>query len=91
MDEYVALFCPHCGVHLNEVETDDETLVALTPEPGTSVKCGHCGIETDDWNHIVQCRRTLGAVGELRFRQAAERLAALEQELALGTEATRAF
>lgn len=94
VDEYVALFCPHCGEHLNEVELQDDEVVPLVPwqtDDEDGLTCGWCGIRTKDWNHVIQCRRTLGAISELKFRQVAENLVSLERQLALGTDARTAF
>jgi predicted RNA-binding Zn-ribbon protein involved in translation (DUF1610 family) len=96
MDEiYVALFCPHCGEHLNEIELEDELLYATEPmdpaEKSAAFTCGWCGIRTNNWAHVSQCKKTFPGLTMLRFKQAAARVAEIERELALGTEAKTAF
>lgn len=63
-DEYIAIFCPRCGEHLNEVDLDVEDerakrAAGVTSNMGSPVTCGWCHEQTRDWNHIVRCRRTI--------------------------------
>jgi len=59
-EDYVALFCPHCGVHLNDFdEQDDGDLDSVRPlNLGSMYTCGWCKKQTRDWNHVKQCKRT---------------------------------
>lgn len=88
---YVPIFCPHCGEHINEVDEQD------TPENreadlGSRYRCGWCGIETFDWNHVLICRRTHKARARLAesqrvaedaavFRRTSNRLQAMLDDL----------
>ena len=69
-DAYVAIFCPHCGQHINEVDEQD-TPEERTQDLGSLYTCGWCGIETRDWNHVLSCRRTAKARAAFSARQQA--------------------
>ncbi len=70
--EYVAIFCPHCGQHINEVDVQDGAEPdEREPNLGSLYRCGWCGLETRDWNHVLTCRRTWRARAELAARQQA--------------------
>lgn len=59
MAEYIALFCPHCGAHVNEDELDSDHgyIVPIRQTlSGSKYRCGWCKIETTDWNHVLACR-----------------------------------
>lgn len=57
---YVAVFCPSCGVHINDFDTqdspDDES--HAPQRLGSLYTCGWCGIRTFDWNHVGRCKAT---------------------------------
>jgi hypothetical protein len=63
---WVALFCPNCGVTVNEgdLETDE---VDQKANQGSSYTCGWCGERQSDWNHVKRCRAAH------RIRQAQQR------------------
>lgn len=60
-DEYLAIFCPNCGIHLNEVDEQDSPDVPRTALFGTLYTCGWCSVRTTDWGHVRCCRRTAKA------------------------------
>lgn len=64
-EPYVALFCPHCGEHINEVDDQDAPDVPPPPNLGSQITCGWCGMQTRDWNHVLRCRRTHKARADL--------------------------
>jgi hypothetical protein len=92
--EYVPVFCPRCGEHLNEVDietaggssfplgrTSLEVLEQRIEDQGPSYRCGWCGINTTDWGHVKRCRR-LGMAGSSgRMARTAVRLEALVARL----------
>lgn len=100
-DEFIAAFCPCCGALVNEVliEEEDGSTVEVRRElveyynrqqnRGPRYKCGWCGIETDDWSHVKQCRK-LGMGGSAtRMARHAVRLRALVADLeAMDDQAT---
>jgi hypothetical protein len=55
--DYEALFCPNCGIHLNDFDTQDEAV--RTVDLRSSYTCGWCGVRTRDWNHVAWCRKTI--------------------------------
>jgi predicted RNA-binding Zn-ribbon protein involved in translation (DUF1610 family) len=67
-EAYVAIFCPHCGEHINEVDEQDAA-EERDPDWGTPYNCGWCGLRTSDWNHVVVCRRTHKARAALAEKQ----------------------
>ena len=67
-EAYVAIFCPHCGEHINEVEEQDSP-EEREPEWGSPYTCGWCGLRTHDWNHVAICRRTYKARAALAEKQ----------------------
>ena len=68
--EYIPIFCPHCGQHINEVD-DEDSPEAGRVNLGSLYRCGWCGLETRDWNHVLRCRRTWRERAVLAARQAA--------------------
>ncbi len=79
-DMYVAIFCPNCGVHLNEVDEQDGE-VTRHPSFGSVYTCGWCGISTADWSHVRLCRRTAKARAALAVAQERERREAVTASL----------
>ena len=90
--DYVPIFCPHCGEHINEVDEQD-TPEERVPDLGSRYRCGWCGIETFDWNHVLICRRThkerarlaesqRRAEDEAVFRRTSNRLQTMLDDLA---------
>lgn len=62
-EPYIAVFCPSCGVHINDFDTQDspdaENGFGTGPQRlGSLYTCGWCGIRTFDWNHVHRCRAT---------------------------------
>lgn len=55
--DYEALFCPNCGIHLNDFDTQDDA--ERTVDLGSSYTCGWCQVRTRDWNHVAWCRKTI--------------------------------
>ncbi len=71
-DDYLAIFCPNCGVHLNEVDEQDSPDVPRSALFGTLYTCGWCSARTTDWGHVRLCRRTAkarAALSELQEQQ----------------------
>ena len=67
---YVAIFCPHCGEHINEVDEQDAP-EEREPDWGSPYTCGWCGLRTHDWKHVVTCRRTYKARAAVAEKQRA--------------------
>lgn len=66
MTEWIALFCPHCGGTVNEDDLlNDHDLTPGQVEEirykvtnrGSMYTCGWCKIRTNDWDHVIECRR----------------------------------
>jgi predicted RNA-binding Zn-ribbon protein involved in translation (DUF1610 family) len=76
-EPYVAIFCPHCGEHINEVDEQDTAEEERTPNEGSAYNCGWCGLHTRDWNHVLVCRRTYKARAAFAARQQAAEEAAM--------------
>ncbi len=56
---YVAVFCPSCGVHINDFDLQDSPEAENGSQRlGSLYTCGWCGIRTFDWNHVARCRAT---------------------------------
>lgn len=70
-EPYVAIFCPHCGEHINEVEESDTPDEEPIPNEGSVYNCGWCGLRTRDWSHVVRCRRTYKARAAFAEKQRA--------------------
>lgn len=75
-EPYVAIFCPHCGEHINEVDEADTPEERL-PNEGSVYDCGWCGLRTRDWNHVLVCRRTYKARAAFAEKQRAAEDAAV--------------
>jgi len=71
---YVAVFCPNCGIHLNDFDTQDspDTKAGRTPDIGSWFTCGWCQLRTCDWSHVAECRSTWPARQALAEAQALE-------------------
>lgn len=92
-DEFIAAFCPSCGATINDVliEEDDGSTVEVPRElveyfnrqqdHGSRYRCNWCGLETDDWKHVIECRK-LGMGGSAtRMARHTVRLRALIADL----------
>lgn len=55
MGDYEAVFCPNCGVHLNDYELDDPPS-AHVPKPG-AYRCGWCHKSHDQIEDVALCRK----------------------------------
>lgn len=62
-ENYVAVFCPHCGVLVNEFDTQDspdeeDFYTNMGTNYGSRYTCGWCHLRTNDWKHVQKCRKT---------------------------------
>lgn len=81
VSEYVAIFCPNCGVHLNEVDEQDAPDTPRVGVFGSVYTCGWCSTRTADWSHVARCRRTAKARAALSELQEHQRRLAVSASL----------
>ena len=83
---WVAFFCPHCGVTLNEsdLETDDPAQ-RRRRLAGKAYTCGWCKEVQTDWAHVKRCKATHEARKREQMQQAEKATLDLLQDLHGGT------